>query len=209
MSLELERIRCTRCGGEFSEYDPDALVMRCDRIGCGATFRIKQAKEFAKIEVDHETDIRNLRLMMFEAVKWSLGLTEAPVEPHAMRAPEAAAQRRTGVSHRRHRRRHPRRGVDAGPRRRHRTAGTPQRHTRGRRSGGGVSRADGRRAGIVAHRRGPLGAHRTGRRTRPAVDGADAGPLRQVPRTRGANLVVLTDNRARVVGQRPQRTALT
>ena len=68
MSLELERIRCTNCGSEFSEYDPDALVMRCDRIGCGATFRIKQAKEFAKIEVDHETDIRNLRLLLDDAL---------------------------------------------------------------------------------------------------------------------------------------------
>lgn len=47
--------------------------------------------------LSHDTaawDIRNLRLMMFEAVKWSLGLTEAPVEPHAMRAPEAAAPAR-------------------------------------------------------------------------------------------------------------------
>lgn len=28
-------------------------------------------------------DIRNLQIMMFEAIKWSLGLTDAPVQPHA------------------------------------------------------------------------------------------------------------------------------
>ncbi len=27
-------------------------------------------------------DIRNLQIMMFEAIKWSLGLTDAPVQPH-------------------------------------------------------------------------------------------------------------------------------
>jgi len=37
-------------------------------------------------------DIRNLQTMMFEAIRWSLGLTDAPVMPHAMReAPSAAA----------------------------------------------------------------------------------------------------------------------
>ena len=30
-------------------------------------------------------DIRNLQLMMFEAIKWSLGLTDAPVQPHPKR----------------------------------------------------------------------------------------------------------------------------
>jgi type 1 glutamine amidotransferase len=30
-------------------------------------------------------DIRNLQIMMSEAIKWSLGLTEAPVQPHAKR----------------------------------------------------------------------------------------------------------------------------
>lgn len=30
-------------------------------------------------------DIRNVQLMMFEAIKWSLGLSDAPVEPHAKR----------------------------------------------------------------------------------------------------------------------------
>ena len=30
-------------------------------------------------------DIRNLQIMMFEAIKWSLGLTDAPVEPHPKR----------------------------------------------------------------------------------------------------------------------------
>jgi len=27
-------------------------------------------------------DIRNLQIMMFEAIRWSLGLGEAPVQPH-------------------------------------------------------------------------------------------------------------------------------
>jgi type 1 glutamine amidotransferase len=27
-------------------------------------------------------DIRNLQIMMFEAIKWSLGLSDAPVQPH-------------------------------------------------------------------------------------------------------------------------------
>jgi len=35
-------------------------------------------------------DIRNVQLTMFEAIKWSLGLTEAPVQPHAMRETAAA-----------------------------------------------------------------------------------------------------------------------
>jgi type 1 glutamine amidotransferase len=35
-------------------------------------------------------DIRNVQLTMFEAIKWSLGLTEAPVQPHAVREPVAA-----------------------------------------------------------------------------------------------------------------------
>ena len=30
-------------------------------------------------------DIRNLQIMMFEAIRWSLGLSEAPVQPHAKR----------------------------------------------------------------------------------------------------------------------------
>ena len=36
-------------------------------------------------------DIRNIQLMYFEAIKWSLGLTDAPVQPHKMTAPPAAA----------------------------------------------------------------------------------------------------------------------
>jgi uncharacterized protein len=35
-------------------------------------------------------DIRNVQIMMFEAIKWSLGLTDAPVQPHAKRDPVAA-----------------------------------------------------------------------------------------------------------------------
>jgi hypothetical protein len=31
--------------------------------------------------------------MMFEAIKWSLALTEAPVQPHAKREQAAAARR--------------------------------------------------------------------------------------------------------------------
>lgn len=36
-------------------------------------------------------DIRNLQLMMFEAIRWSLGLTDAPVMPHAKRDPPTPA----------------------------------------------------------------------------------------------------------------------
>ncbi|HEU4926987.1 MAG TPA: ThuA domain-containing protein [Vicinamibacterales bacterium] len=32
-------------------------------------------------------DIRNVQIMMFEAIKWSLGLSEAPVQPHAKSVP--------------------------------------------------------------------------------------------------------------------------
>ena len=35
-------------------------------------------------------DIRNLQIMMFEAIRWSLGLSEAPVQPHAQRDGAAA-----------------------------------------------------------------------------------------------------------------------
>ncbi len=38
-------------------------------------------------------DLRNLQIMMFEAIKWSLALTEAPVQPHAKREQTAAAGR--------------------------------------------------------------------------------------------------------------------
>jgi hypothetical protein len=43
--------------------------MRCTRIGCGATFVIRQAKEFAKTEIDHTNDIRNLRQLLVEAAR--------------------------------------------------------------------------------------------------------------------------------------------
>jgi len=36
-------------------------------------------------------DIRNVQLMMLEAIKWSLGLTDAAVEPHAKRESSSAA----------------------------------------------------------------------------------------------------------------------
>ena len=41
-------------------------------------------------------DIRNIQLMYFEAIKWSLGLTDAPVQPHAKVAapPEPTGRRR-------------------------------------------------------------------------------------------------------------------
>jgi len=36
-------------------------------------------------------DIRNIQIMYFEAIKWSLGLTDAPVQPHKMTAAPAPA----------------------------------------------------------------------------------------------------------------------
>jgi len=36
-------------------------------------------------------DRRDVQLMYFEAIRWALGLTDASVEPHPMRDPEAAA----------------------------------------------------------------------------------------------------------------------
>ena len=43
-------------------------------------------------------DLRNLQIMISEAMKWSLGLTEAPVQPHAKRdAPAPPAQGRGGT----------------------------------------------------------------------------------------------------------------
>jgi hypothetical protein len=36
-------------------------------------------------------DIRNLQIMMFEAIRWSLGLSEAPVQPHPKREPPSPA----------------------------------------------------------------------------------------------------------------------
>lgn len=38
-------------------------------------------------------DMRAVQLMYLEAIKWSLGLTDAPVAPHAMRTPAAAGDR--------------------------------------------------------------------------------------------------------------------
>ena len=77
----LERIRCTKCGAEFEEIDENAHFMRCTRMGCGATFVIRQAKEFAKAEIDHTSDIQNLRQLLAEAVRHN--------DPKAM---EASAQ---------------------------------------------------------------------------------------------------------------------
>ena len=38
-------------------------------------------------------DIRNVQIMMFEAIKWSLGLTDTPVQPHAKRDPVSVTPR--------------------------------------------------------------------------------------------------------------------
>ncbi len=67
--MELERIMCPSCGGVYQEYDPASPVMRCERLGCGAMFRVKQAQEFAKVAVDHEVDIKNLRLLLNNAIE--------------------------------------------------------------------------------------------------------------------------------------------
>ena len=32
-------------------------------------------------------DLRNVQIIMFEAIRWSLGLSEAPVQPHAKAVP--------------------------------------------------------------------------------------------------------------------------
>src|SRR4029078_286828 len=48
-------------------------------------------------------DIRNVQIMMFEAIKWSLGLSEAPVQPHSKRDPgprEKSARRLGPTAHR-------------------------------------------------------------------------------------------------------------
>ena len=68
--VELERIRCTKCGGEFSdEYDPQALVLQCRRIGCGAMFIVRQGQEFAKTHGYRDLDIQNLRKLLDDAVE--------------------------------------------------------------------------------------------------------------------------------------------
>ena len=36
-------------------------------------------------------DIRNVQVMMFEAIKWSLGISDAPVQPHLKRDPATSA----------------------------------------------------------------------------------------------------------------------
>jgi type 1 glutamine amidotransferase len=39
-------------------------------------------------------DVRNVQIMMFEAIRWSLGLSESPVQPHAKRdQPDAPVPR--------------------------------------------------------------------------------------------------------------------
>jgi type 1 glutamine amidotransferase len=45
--------------------------------------------------LSHDTeswDIRNVQVMMFEAIKWSLGLADVPVQPHAKRDVPAASR---------------------------------------------------------------------------------------------------------------------
>jgi len=66
---QLERIRCTKCGADFENYDPDARVMRCNRAGCGASFVIAQAEKFAKVQVDHQESITKLRGLLQSAIK--------------------------------------------------------------------------------------------------------------------------------------------
>ena len=44
--------------------------------------------EWLDSSLSHSTeswDVRNLQIMMFDAIKWSLGLTDAPVQPHPKR----------------------------------------------------------------------------------------------------------------------------
>ena len=67
--IELRRVRCTKCGAEFNDdYDPTASVLRCKRLGCGATFVVHQAQDLAAKHPDREIDILNLRKLLDEAV---------------------------------------------------------------------------------------------------------------------------------------------
>ena len=67
--IELRRVRCTKCGAEFNDdYDPTASVLRCKRLGCGATFVVHQAQDLAAKHPDREIDILNLRMLLDEAV---------------------------------------------------------------------------------------------------------------------------------------------
>ena len=66
---QMERIRCTSCGADFEDYDPEAKVMQCTRLGCGATFVIDQGKQFDKVQVDHEEEITKLRKLLKQAIE--------------------------------------------------------------------------------------------------------------------------------------------
>ncbi len=59
--MELERIRCTSCGGDIQDFDPQAQTATCPRVGCGATFLIHRAKAFAGLEAERGEELANLR----------------------------------------------------------------------------------------------------------------------------------------------------
>ena len=68
------------------------------KLAQGGDFPLAWAKNYGQGRVfygsfSHDAsswDIRNIQLMYFEAIKWSLGLTDAPVQPHKMTAAPAA-----------------------------------------------------------------------------------------------------------------------
>ena len=90
------------------------------------------------------------------------------------------------TAHRGRRWRYQDRAVDAGHRRRHRSAGAGIRSGRGGGVGRGIPRPDGGRSGVVDHRRCAVGHCRARRRTRSGLDGPDGGTLPPVSRTGSA-----------------------
>lgn len=77
----------------------DAASAPASKLPADGDFPLVWAKTYGQGRVvysslSHSTeawDIRNLQLMMLEAIKWSLGLSDAAVEPHAKREGAAPA----------------------------------------------------------------------------------------------------------------------
>ena len=91
--------------GNLSREDVDVLLRfepssapADEGLPADGDFPLVWAKNYGQGRVvysslSHDTeswDIRGLQVMMFEAIKWSLGLTDAPVQPHAKRDAPAA-----------------------------------------------------------------------------------------------------------------------
>ncbi len=66
--LQLKRIRCTCCGAEFENVQPGQTVFVCTRLGCGATFSLRQGEDFARVDKEKAERISLHRAALKDAL---------------------------------------------------------------------------------------------------------------------------------------------